>query len=267
MMSTPDGFLSTLVMWEEIDGIATVRLNRPEAANALSKSLLEQLQTILNSIMHRNDIRVVILTALGEKAFCAGADLKERRGMADVEVRQAVARIHQTIELVAHLPMPVIAAVNGVAFGGGVEIALAADLRIAAQHAKLGLTETGLAIIPGAGGTQRLPRLIGVAKAKELIYTARHVSAREALELGLVNQVVPAEELANAANQLAKSIAKNGPIAVRQAKYAIDVGYDLSLTAGLEVEKKAYELIVPTKDRLEGLVAFGEKRPPVYRGE
>jgi methylglutaconyl-CoA hydratase len=160
----------------------------------------------------------------------------------------------------------VIAAVNGVAFGGGTELALAADLRIAAESAKFGLTETSLAIIPGAGGTQRLPRLIGLAKAKELIFTARRIGAATALQIGLVNDVVADAELLPAAYRLAEEIAQNGPIAVRQAKFAMDQGCEVDLRTGLAIEEKAYEVVIPTRDRLEGLAAFAEKRKPLYEG-
>lgn len=251
---------------KEKNGIATLTLNRPNQANALSQGLLYAMHEHLYHLRFRDDIRVVIVTGAGEEAFCAGADLKERRGMDDNQVRQAVGLIRDIVEGVARLPMPTVAAVNGAAFGGGTELALACDVRIAAASAKLGLTETSLAIIPGAGGTQRLPRLVGLAKAKELIYTARRVDAQTALSLGLVNEVVPDGELEDRSNALAEEMARNGPIALRQAKFAIDHGFDLSLDAGLAVEGKAYELVIPTEDRQEALSAFAEKRKPVFRG-
>ncbi|WDL97455.1 enoyl-CoA hydratase [Alicyclobacillus sp. ALC3] len=248
------------------DEIATLTLNRPTQANALSRGLLLALHEHLLALTYRADIRVLIMTGAGQKAFCAGADLKERRGMSETEVRRAVGLIRTTVEDVARLPFPTIAAVNGVAFGGGTELALACDLRVAAASAKLGLTETSLAIIPGAGGTQRLPRLVGLAKAKELVYTARRIAASTALEIGLVNRVVPDDQLMNESVTLAREIAANGPIALRQAKFAMDRGFDLSLEAGLAVESKAYELVIPTEDRVEALQAFAEKRPPQFRG-
>lgn len=255
-----------LVLTEQTDGIVTVTLNRPDSANALSIVLLSQLYDTLMELKFQPNVRVVIITGAGNRAFCAGADLKERKSMDDTAVRKTVHMIRQVIEAVAGLPMPVIAAINGVAFGGGTELALAADLRVAADTAKLGLTETSLAIIPGAGGTQRLPRIIGVAKAKELIYTARRIDAETALNLGLLNDVVPADELMNSARQLAREIANNGPLAVRQAKFAVDQGIGVDLSTGLAIEQKAYEVIIPTEDRLEGLVAFAEKRKPNYQG-
>lgn len=255
-----------LVLWQVDQGIATITLNRPQQANALSAGLLEALAGVASQLEKRSDIRVAIVTGAGEKAFCAGADLKERLAMPQAAVPQAVALIRNTINAVAALPFPVIAAINGGAFGGGAELALACDLRVAVASAKLGLTETSLAIIPGAGGTQRLSRLIGVAKAKELIYTARRIDADTALALGLINQLVADGELMPAVLRLAGDIARNGPVAVRQAKLAIDRGLDVDLPTGLAIEASAYEGVISTEDRLEGLQAFAEKRPPDYRG-
>ncbi|MBO9129282.1 enoyl-CoA hydratase [Bacillus sp. 165] len=247
--------------------IAKVILNRPQQANALSLSLLEELQAVLADLREDRDIRAVLLTGAGEKAFCAGADLKERVGMNEEQVRHAVSLIRSSINNVEALPFPVIAAINGVALGGGTELSLACDIRIAADTATLGLTETSLGIIPGAGGTQRLPRLIGVGRAKELIYTARRISASEAQEYGLVEYVVPFAELVPTALAVCERIAANGPIAVRQAKRAISHGIETDLQAGLEIEKESYEQVIHTKDRLEGLQAFKEKRKPEYKGE
>lgn len=183
------------------------------------------------------------------------------------ETRAYVHLIRTTFDAVARLPFPTIAAVNGVAVGGGLELALACDLRILASHATVGLTEVGVGIMPGAGGTQRLPRLVGIARAKEMIFTARRLDADEALRIGLANRVVPAQELMTAARDLARRIAEQAPIAVRQSKHAIDAGLDCDLAAGLDIEAAAHARLLPTKDRLEGLAAFAEKRQPVYRGE
>ena len=168
---------------------------------------------------------------------------------------------------VENAKVPVISAINGYAFGGGTELALASDLRIAASTAQMGLTETSLAIIPGGGGTQRLPRIIGLAKAKELIYTARKIDAKQALAIGLVNQVVKPDELMDSAKALAKEIAANGPVAVQQAKFVLNNGSECSLGVALPLESKAYELTIPTEDRLEALAAFAEKRKPVFKGK
>lgn len=258
---------NSFVAREDRGHIAILTLNRPESANALSRDVLLSLSGHLRDIRFDEKVRVVIITASGEKAFCAGADLKERRGMNEQQVRQAVGLIKSTIEMVADLPQPVIAAVGGVAFGGGTELALAADLRFAATNAKFGLTETSLAIIPGAGGTQRLPQLVGVAKAKELIYTARRIDAAEAFRIGLVNEVVERDALLERCFEVATEISTNGPIAVRMAKFAIDRGLDVDLSTGLRVESQVYEAVIPTEDRQEGLVAFAEKRKPQYKGK
>lgn len=256
------------VIFEVTDeGIAKILLNRPEAANAMSVQMLYELHEAIQEIKYDPNVRCVIVTGAGEKVFCAGADLRERATMNPIEVKKTVSLIRGNINDLEQLPQPVIATLNGSAFGGGLELALACDIRIAASHIKVGLTETSLAIIPGAGGTQRLPRLIGKGKAKELIYTARRIDAQEAEKIGLVEHVVPYEELEEKAMSIANEIAKNGPLAVQQAKFAIDKGLDVDLQTGLSIEQKAYEVIIPTKDRLEGLAAFKEKRPPVYRGE
>lgn len=259
--------LSATVLLKIEKNIATITLNRPEAANAFSRQMLTEFRELIEELKYNSSIRTVILTGSGEKVFCAGADLKERAGMTPIEVKQTVALIRLVINSVEQLPMPVIAAINGVAFGGGLELALACDIRIAAETAKVGLTETSLAIIPGAGGTQRLPRLIGLGKAKELIYTAQRVDAYEAKEIGLVEYVVPKEELLQKAMEIADRIADNGPIAVAQAKIAINKGMEVDLQTGLELEQMAYAMTIPTKDRIEGLTAFKEKRKPQYKGE
>ncbi|MEQ2525861.1 enoyl-CoA hydratase [Robertmurraya yapensis] len=259
--------MSATVLLKIEKNIATITLNRPEAANAFSMQMLTEFRELIEDFKYNSSIRTVILTGSGEKVFCAGADLKERARMTPIEVKQTVALIRLVINSVEQLPMPVIAAINGVAFGGGLELALACDIRIATETAKVGLTETSLAIIPGAGGTQRLPRLIGLGKAKELIFTAQRVDAYEAKEIGLVEYVVPKEELLQKAMEIADRIADNGPIAVAQAKIAINKGMEVDLQTGLELEQMAYAMTIPTKDRIEGLTAFKEKRKPQYKGE
>ncbi|MCY8515764.1 enoyl-CoA hydratase [Bacillus atrophaeus] len=247
--------------------IAVVTLNRSHAANSLSSDMLYELQDTAQKIESDPNIRCVILTGSGEKAFCAGADLKERRGMDHSQVRRSVSLIQSVVSRIEALPQPVIAALNGTALGGGLELALACDIRIATNDVRLGLPETSLAIIPGAGGTQRLPRLIGQGKAKELIYTGRRISAQEAKEIGLIEYVTASADLLPKAEQLAEFIAANGPIAVRQAKFAINKGLETDLNTGLSIEQKAYEITIPTKDRTEGLQAFQEKRRANYEGK
>ena len=186
--------------------------------------------------------------------------------MSEGEVKRFIFKISNTFTAVENLNKPVIAAINGFALGGGLELALACDIRIAAEEARMGLTETSLAIIPGGGGTQRLPRIVGLARAKALILTARRITAEEALAIGLVNRVVPGDQLLNACRELAGEIAQNGPIAIQQAKFAINKGMDASLQVALNIESNAYWHCIPTEDRLEGLKAFKEKRKPNYKG-
>lgn len=249
------------------NNIALITLDRPEAANAFSLQLLDDLTSVVNHVNQQKDIRATIITASGEKAFCAGADLKERAGMTDEEVVQTVHKIGKAVHAVENIKCPVICAINGVAFGGGLELALACDLRLAAEHAKFGLTETSLGIIPGAGGTQRLPRLIGLGKAKEMIYAAKRVNAADAYTIGLVERVSSSQNLLDEALDLARSIASNAPVALRQAKQAINKGYDVDLETGLQIESMSYQVTIPTEDRLEGLKAFKEKRKPEYKGQ
>lgn len=249
------------------NGIVLMTLNRPESANALSIKMLEQLRDAAASCKFDRSVRCIVVTGAGEKAFCAGADLKERAGMDMNQVRRTVSLIRESINDVEALPQPVIAAVNGAAMGGGMELALACDIRIASETATFALTETSLGIIPGAGGTQRLPRLIGKGRAKELIFTAKKIDAKEAWDMGLVEVVAPPESLLDKALEIAGQIVRNAPIAVAEAKFAIDKGCDADLSTGLAMEQNAYEVTIPTKDRLEGLQAFKDKRPPIFKGE
>ncbi|GAB4272632.1 MAG: enoyl-CoA hydratase [Deferrisomatales bacterium] len=248
-------------------GIRVLTLNRPQAMNSLSFPMLLELRARLEEIQFDADARCVIVTAAGDRAFCAGADLKERATMTEDQVRRYIQTIRSTFTLVEDLPVPVIAAVNGIALGGGTELALACDLRIVSDRATLGLTETSLAIIPGAGGTQRLPRVVGKAKAKELLFTAKRIDAQEALRIGLANQVVPHASLLDEARAMAEAISRNGPVALRVAKRAIDRGMEMDLASALVFESTCYEITIPTEDRIEGLTAFREKRKPQYKGK
>lgn len=252
---------------ETTDKTAILTLNRPEAMNSFNFELLNALKDAVWDIRFQSDVRAVIITGAGQKAFSAGADLKERAGMSHEEVRKFIYTIRNLFSDIEALNKPVIAAVNGVALGGGTELLLACDLRIASNTASMGLTETRLAIIPGAGGTQRLPRLVGKGKAKELILTGRRVDAAEAEAISLVNSVCEPEVLMEEARKLAALICEGGPIALEQAKYAIDAGFETDLNTGLAIESNAYWLTIPTQDRLEGLAAFREKRKPVYQGK
>lgn len=247
-------------------GLVWLTIERPEVMNCLSFPTLKRLRGLCAELADDLTIRCVLITGAGDKAFCAGADLKERKTMPAERVPRFVEQIRATMDDVEALPQPTIAVVNGFAFGGGTELLLACDLRVCAAEATLGLTETTLAIIPGAGGTQRLPRLIGRSRAKDLVLTGRKIDAAEAERIGLVNRVAPAERLADAATELARVIAANGPVAVRAAKAAIDQGTEHPLAEGLAIEARCYERVLPTQDRLEALAAFAEKRPPRYQG-
>lgn len=245
--------------------IAWLALSNPERHNALSGQVVADLQEAADQLAVDRSVRVVILHGGEARSFCSGADLKERQGMEEAAVVAAVHALREAVNSVAQLPAPVIAAIHGMALGGGLELALACDIRLAADDAQLGLTEVGWGIIPGAGGCARLPALVGPARAKELIFTARRLTAAEALEVGLVNRVVSRPDLLAVAREMAERIAGQAPLAVRAAKRAIDAGPGLA--AALAAEWREYRFIVPTQDRLEGLRAFAERRPPVFRGE
>ncbi|XP_014371791.2 enoyl-CoA hydratase domain-containing protein 2, mitochondrial [Papilio machaon] len=251
-------------------GIAVYGLNSPKDKNALGFELVQSMREVNALIREDTKISVVILHSLVRGIFCAGANLKERFKMADDEVANFVRGLRETFIEIEDLPMPTIAAIEGVAVGGGLELALACDIRVAAENAKLGLVETGRGLIPGAGGTQRLPRVIHPNIAKELIFTSRIINGKEAKELGIVNHAVPQNESNNAAFEkaldLAREILPNAPIALRCAKQAINEGVQLSIKDGYEVEQKYYEINVPTKDRQEGMLSFIEKRKPKYEG-
>lgn len=251
----------------ELQGYITVlRLNRPEVHHALNRPLLYQLGQYLEE-MEKEKTRAVVITSTGEKAFCAGADLKERQKMSEDEVRQYLTLIRRIFFQIESLYCPVIAAIEGIALGGGMELALACDFRIAGKNAVFALPETSLGIIPGAGGTQRLSRIAGITAAKELIYTAKRIDAETANSFGIVSKVTEPGEALYEAFRMAEEIAKNAPLAVWQAKLAIQEGYPLELGLAMEKEAYAYEHLIPTKDRLEGLRAFQEKRKPRFRGE
>ncbi len=248
-------------------GICTLTLNRPDSMNALNGELLEELAKTLREIAYDPDVRVVILSGGTGPAFCVGADLKERTTMGETAVRQRIDSYRVIFDALAALPKPTICAINGYAFGGGLEIALACDLRVVAEETQVGLTELRLGIIPGAGGTQRLARLVGTARAKELIFTAARFSGTRAAELGIANYAVPASQLMDRARSLAGEMIKSAPIALAQAKIAIDTGMQVDLQSGLTLEAVAYGNTLSTQDRLEGLAAFREKRAPRFEGK
>ncbi len=260
------GLKDSLLLVEEKNQAVILTMNRPKVMNCLNFDLLYAIRDKIDQLQYRTDIRCVIITGAGEKSFCAGADLKERAGLTPKEVQKFIITIRNLLTSIQNLPIPVISAVNGIALGGGTEVALASDIRIASENASMGLTEARLAIIPGGGGTQRLPRIIGVAKAKELIFTGRRIDAREALDIGLINQIATSENLMEECMKMADMIAQTGPIAIEMAKYAINKGIETDLATGLAIESNAYRVTIPTEDRIEGLTAFREKRKPVYKG-
>ncbi|GAB2274208.1 hypothetical protein Dimus_008975 [Dionaea muscipula] len=249
-------------------GILVVDLQRPKAKNSIGKDMLRGLQCSFEMVNKDSSANVMMICSLVPQVFCAGADLKERKTMSPSEVQHFVNTLRSTFTLLEGLPIPTIAVIEGVALGGGLEMALSCDLRICGEDATLGLPETGLAIIPGAGGTQRLPRLVGKSVAKELIFTGRRVGGREAMSLGLVNYCFPSGEAYSRALELARDINQKGPLALRMAKRAINEGVEMgSMNSALALEEECYEQLLHTKDRLEGLAAFAEKRKPTYTGK
>lgn len=264
-----DGDAAALVIVERCGSTAWLTLNRPRVANALSRGMVATLRAELANLADAAtlaELTSVVLTGIAGKVFCAGADLKERLTLSVEETRRYLDDLGALVNAIADFPRPVLAAISGPALGGGLELALACDLRIAEAGASLGLAEVRLGIIPGAGGTQRLSRLCGLAAAKELVLTGRRIDASRALALGLVSEVVPVGELRAAATRIADELAAAGPIALAQAKRALDHGLGLPLGDALALERRCYEVVLASEDRDEGLRAFAEKRPPRFRG-
>ncbi|CAI9755338.1 unnamed protein product [Fraxinus pennsylvanica] len=248
-------------------GIFEVNLDRPGTKNAIGKDMLRGLQYTFETVDKDRSAKVLMICSSVPRVFCAGADLKERKMMSPSEVQDFVNTLRSTFSYLEALSIPTIAVIEGAALGGGLEIALSCDLRICGEDAVLGLPETGLAIIPGAGGTQRLPRLVGKSTAKELIFTGRRIGGGDAFSIGLVNYCVPAGEARSKALEIARSINQKGPLAIMMAKRAIDEGFEADMASALALEEDCYEQLLNTKDRLEGLAAFAERRQPKYIGE
>jgi methylglutaconyl-CoA hydratase len=259
---------SSPVRLERRGAVGILTLDRPDRRNALSRDTLHALGRLGRELIEDDGVRAIVVTGAGDKAFCAGADLKERQGMSGDDVRAQVGLYRTELGILDRSPKPVIAAINGVAFGGGLELALICDLRVAAPHAELSLPETTLGIIPGAGGTQRLPRVIGEARAKEMILLGRKLGAAEALSWGLVNRV-SSEGVSVLDDTLhwIEPIAAGAPIAQSAALRAVEASYDVPLPAGLELERVYYDETLRSEDRLEALRAFAEKRKPAFRGK
>jgi enoyl-CoA hydratase/carnithine racemase len=258
---------TTDIVVEKRGTTAVVTLNRPAVMNALSRDVNLRLSDLAHELEADPDVRTIVITGAGEKAFCAGADLKERKGVPASEAGPYINAIAGAINGWGEIRKPTIAAMNGSAFGGGLELAMACDFRILVEGTQLGLTEVRLGIMPGAGGTQRLPRLVGEARAKEMILLGRRITAQRALEIGLVNQVVPRANLSAAVDAMLVELEGCAPISVQQAKSAIEQGYGKPMQDALDLERALYDVTLSTADRDEGLAAFAEGRPPRYRGE
>lgn len=245
---------------EKAEGIATLTINRPKMLNALSQEVLEEMSVAFDEVEKDGAIRVLIVTGSGTKAFVAGADIKEMKGKNAVEGTIFSSLGNAVFSKLEQLRQPTIAAVNGFALGGGCELALACDIRIGAENAKFGQPEVGLGIIPGFGGTQRLPRLVGTGKAKELIYTGANVTAAEAYRIGLLNKVVAVEDLLEETKAMAEKIIKNSPLGVEGSKKSINQGMQMSIQQGLALESEVFGALFATEDQKEGMTAFVEKR-------
>jgi len=257
---------STLLV-EKTEGIATVTINRPEALNALNLDVLRELKALVHDeLKGAEDVRVVILTGAGEKAFIAGADIKAMEQMDRFDIMTFAELGHTVLDSLEALEVPVIAAVNGFALGGGCEIAMACDMIIASENARFGQPEINLGIIPGFGGTQRLPRYIGRGRAKELIYTGDMISAERAYEMGLAVRLCPAGQALEDARKLAAKLASKPAFALRQAKKAINRGCDLDMASAKILKKEVFALCFGTEDQKEGMKAFMEKRKPEFTG-
>ncbi|MGA2308865.1 MAG: enoyl-CoA hydratase-related protein [Candidatus Bathyarchaeia archaeon] len=255
------------IIYEKSEGIATITLNRPEALNAFSKEVVEEILQALEDVKNDENVRVVVLTGAGEKAFSAGADIKAMAGMTALKARELSLMGEKLCLALENLEKPVIAALNGYALGGGLEVAMSCDLRVASENARMGQTEINIGLIPGWGGTQRLTRLIGRAKAKELVFTGRMIDAKTAEQLGIINMVAPADKFKETVRQFALELASKAPVAVRVAKALINKGADIGLDSALALEREGFGVVASTEDLKEGVSAFTEKRKPVFKGK
>jgi enoyl-CoA hydratase len=255
------------IIYTKEEGTGIIQLNRPRAFNSLNTQLLDELKTVLYEIEKDPDVGVVIITG-SEKCFAAGADIKEISSIdSPVKAHAFVTSAQVVFNRIESMPKPVIAAVSGLALGGGCELALACDIRLAADNARFGQPEIKIGVIPGGGGTQRLPRIVGVGRAKELLYTGDPINAEEAYRIGLVNKVFPKEELLNAARQMAQTLLKQPPFALSITKMVVNDGANMELPSALAHEARCFALLFGTKDQKEGMTAFLEKRPPEFKGE
>jgi enoyl-CoA hydratase len=255
------------IIYEKSEGIATITLNRPEALNAFSKEVVEEILRALEDVESDENIRVIVLTGAGEKAFSAGADIKAMAGMTALKARELSLMGEKLCVTLENMQKPVIAAINGYALGGGLEVAMSCDLRLASENARMGQTEINIGLIPGWGGTQRLTRLVGMTKAKELVFTGKMIDAKTAEQLGIVNMVVPADKFREIVRQFAIDLALKAPVAIRVAKALITKGADMSLDLALALEREGFGVVGSTEDLKEGVAAFTEKRKAVFKGK
>jgi enoyl-CoA hydratase/carnithine racemase len=266
MVAMPQTY-QTLTIEHPQPYIVLVTLNRPDVANAMNTQTgLDLLAAFEPFHAAPNAQRCIVITGAGPRAFCAGGDLKERNGMTDQQWQDQHLIFERAIRGMIQCPVPLIAAVNGAAFAGGMEIALCADFIYASEHARFALTEVTLGIMPGAGGTQNLPRAVGIRRAKEMLLTGKPVSVHQAFEWGMVNRICKSDRLLPEALETAATIAANAPISTRQIKQSVNYGQNMDLASAMMFEIEAYNRMVPTEDRREGIRAFNEKRKPVYQG-
>lgn len=252
------------IIYEVKDSLAYIKLNRPESLNALNQQLLEELDEVLNTVKESDEVKVVIITGVGDKAFAAGADINELKDMTSVEAMAQAEWGNKIFTKLSTLPQPVIAAVNGYSLGGGFELALASDIRFVSDNAQLGLPEVGLGIMPGYGGTQRLSRLIGLGRAKQLVFSAENIDAEEAYRLGIANKVVEQSELLNEVEAFAKTLLTKSSKGIRMAKKTIENGYDITLEEALNYEASNFGVLFSETHQKEGMAAFLEKRKPNF---
>ena len=262
------GTYETIRVDDQGGGLTTLTLNRPEIANAMNTQMGRDLLAFFDGVNADPLVhRCIVLTGAGDKAFCAGGDLKERQGMSDETWAAQHLLFERMIRAFIACPVPVLGAINGAAYAGGCELALCCDFLYASENARFALTEVTLGIMPGAGGTQSLPRAVGERRAKEIILTGRPFSAQDAYDWGMVNRLCPPDRLMDEALETARRIADNAPISVRQAKHAIHYGLQMDLASGMMLEIEAYNRMVPTEDRREGVAAFNERRKPRFKGQ
>ncbi|MBS7643272.1 enoyl-CoA hydratase/isomerase family protein [Candidatus Bathyarchaeota archaeon] len=255
------------IILEKSEGIATLRINRPKDLNILTIETLLEIKAAVEHLRNDSGLRALIITGSGDRVFSAGADIKEMSKMNAIEAREYSVLGHEIFASIANLEVPVIAAINGHAIGGACELALACDIRVASESAKIGMPETGIGITPGWGGMQRLSRLVGLGKAKELVFTGELIEAKEAERIGLVNKVVPPDKVEDAAREIATKIACKAPIAIKLAKDAINRGAEMDLEKALDYDSEVFGISCSTEDQKEGMKAFLEKRKPEFKGK